>query len=139
MKVTVCGGGNAGLAMAADLILKGHEVSLFEVPAFESSIKAVLDKGGITITGNTASGKTGTVMPEEVTTDPEKAVRNAEIIMFGVPAYGHEAFMEHLVPHLQDGQVVVFNTGAAQKYLEVIRSDLPTLATPVDWAALAAS
>jgi opine dehydrogenase len=50
-------------------------------------------------------------LPKEVTTDPEKAVRDAEIIMFGVPAYGHETFMESLVPHFRDGQIVVFNTG----------------------------
>ena len=36
-------------------------------------------------------------------------------------------------------RIVIFNTGAAQKYLEVIRTDLPQLATPVDWDALAAS
>ncbi len=35
-------------------------------------------------------------------------------------------------------RVVIFNTGAAQKYLEVIRSQLPQLTTPVDWQALAA-
>ena len=31
-------------------------------------------------------------------------------------------------------RVLVFNTGAAQKYLEVIATDLPTLQTPVDWS-----
>ncbi len=37
-----------------------------------------------------------------------------------------------------DERVVVFNTGAAQKYLEVIGdSPLPQLAEPVDWGALA--
>jgi len=97
--------------MAADLTLMGHEVCLFQLPAFESSIKPVLNKGGINITGNTASGKTGMVMPNEVTTDPGKAVRDAEIIMIVVPAFGHETIMESLVPHFQDGQFVVFNTG----------------------------
>jgi threonine synthase len=33
--------------------------------------------------------------------------------------------------------VVVFNTGAAQKYLEVIRTELPILTQPIDWEALA--
>ena len=37
-----------------------------------------------------------------------------------------------------DERVVVFNTGAAQKYVEVIRSDLPVVASPVDWAELSA-
>ena len=35
-------------------------------------------------------------------------------------------------------RVVMFNTGAAQKYVEAIHSDLPTLdiSQPIDWAAL---
>jgi threonine synthase len=37
----------------------------------------------------------------------------------------------------RDERVVVFNTGAAQKYVEVIRRDLPLLSEPVDWAHLA--
>ena len=35
-----------------------------------------------------------------------------------------------------DEQIVVFNTGAAQKYVEAIAVDLPTVAPPVDYAAL---
>jgi threonine synthase len=37
----------------------------------------------------------------------------------------------------RDERIVIFNTGAAQKYLEVIRTELPTLEQPVDWEALA--
>ena len=37
----------------------------------------------------------------------------------------------------RDESVVIFNTGAAQKYLEVISTQLPQLETPVDWEALA--
>jgi threonine synthase len=33
----------------------------------------------------------------------------------------------------RDERVVVFNTGAAQKYIEVIGTDLPILEMPVDW------
>jgi len=35
-----------------------------------------------------------------------------------------------------DEQVVVFNTGAAQKYVEAIAVDLPTIEPPVDYTAL---
>ena len=38
-----------------------------------------------------------------------------------------------------DERVVVYNTGAAQKYLEVIQSDLPEVSSPVDWEALLAT
>jgi len=37
----------------------------------------------------------------------------------------------------RDERIVIFNTGAAQKYLEVIRTELPKLEQPVDWKALA--
>ena len=39
-----------------------------------------------------------------------------------------------------DERVVIFNTGAAQKYVEAIRSDLPRLdiKQPLDWTRLAA-
>ena len=33
----------------------------------------------------------------------------------------------------REERVVLFNTGAAQKYIEVISTELPTIATPVDW------
>jgi len=35
-----------------------------------------------------------------------------------------------------DERVVIFNTGAAQKYLEVIRTELERLPQPVEWGAL---
>jgi threonine synthase len=35
-----------------------------------------------------------------------------------------------------DEQVVIFNTGAAQKYVEAIGVELPLLEPPVDYAAL---
>jgi 2-polyprenyl-6-methoxyphenol hydroxylase-like FAD-dependent oxidoreductase len=45
-KVTGCGGGSGGLAMAADLKLKGHKVKLFELPSFESNLNPSLIREG---------------------------------------------------------------------------------------------
>ena len=38
-----------------------------------------------------------------------------------------------------DETIVIFNTGALQKYVEVMQSDLPTLdhTQPIDWLTLA--
>ena len=68
-------------------------------------------------------------MPDVVTTDPQKALEDTEIVMIGVPAYRHRAFMEATGPHLTDGQVVVFNTGywASLRFknlLEKLRKDV---------------
>ena len=37
----------------------------------------------------------------------------------------------------RDEEIVIYNTGAAQKYLEVISVDLPRMDPPIDWSALA--
>lgn len=111
MRVTVCGAGNGGVAMSADLTFSGHAVTLFELPAFASTIDTIRREGGVTVTGSTYSGKTGTVMPHCVTTDPAEAVAEAEVVLVAVVAFGRRAFMEALAPHLRDDQVVLFYTG----------------------------
>ena len=111
MRVTICGGGRGGMSMAADLTFTGHEVSLFQLPEYSKTIEPILEQKGIKITGKTFSGKNGIVMPKRVTTKAEEAIPDAEIIMIAVPADGHEAFLKAIAPHLQDGQIVVVNTG----------------------------
>ena len=67
----------------------------------------------------------------------------------GQPARGHRAVPRRRPPASTcstassrpgevdpDEQVVVFNTGAAQKYVEVMAVDLPTVAPPVDYRAI---
>jgi opine dehydrogenase len=109
--VAVCGAGRGGMTMAADLTLMGHSVRLFQLPRFAGSLDPIRDNKGIKISGHTSSGKTGTVMPELVTTDPVEALQGAEVVMIVSPVFGHEAFMEILAPYFEDGQIVVFNTG----------------------------
>lgn len=41
-KVTVIGGGNGGFATAADLTIRGHQVTLFELPQFSSGLSEVI-------------------------------------------------------------------------------------------------
>jgi opine dehydrogenase len=89
----------------------GHSVRLFELPRFAQGLETIKERGGIAINGQTASGKSGTAMPELVTSDPAEALDGAEVVMITCPVFGHEAFMTTLTPHFQDDQVVVFNTG----------------------------
>lgn len=111
MKITICGAGNSALGMAADIAFMGHEVTMFELPEFEDNLLPIKDKGGIVLNGPSQSGENGFVALAEVTSDPAVAFKGVELIMFAVPCYGHENFMEVITPHLEDGQIIVFNTG----------------------------
>ena len=123
-RVAVCGAGRGGMTMAADLTLMGHAVSLFQLPQFGASLEPIYANHGITIKGHTASGQTGTVMPQTVTTDPAEALAETDIVMIVCPVFGHEVLMKTLAPHLHNGQVVVFNTGywASLRFQPLIRS-----------------
>jgi opine dehydrogenase len=117
------------MTMAADLTLMGHTVALFQVPEFADSLTPIRELGGIKISGNTGSGKTGLVMPQGITTDPSKALAEAEIVMITSPVFGHEAIMNYISPYFEDGQLVVFNTGywsslRFQKLIKYTRKDV---------------
>ena len=46
-KVAILGGGNGAHAMAADLTLKGLEVTICEAPDFEEAFRATLERQSI--------------------------------------------------------------------------------------------
>lgn len=108
---TVCGAGRAGTAIAADVALMGFEVNLFELDNFKENIRPIMEKGGVELSGKTQSGKIGFAKLNRITTDPEEAVKDADLIMVTAPAFGHKAFFETIFPYLRDGQNVMFNTG----------------------------
>lgn len=110
LKVAVCGGGRGGTALAADMTFMGCRVNLFELPKFGRSLEPILQSGGIELTGDTQSGKTGVAKLNLVTTDPAEAIRGVDLIMIPVPAFGHQAFFEAIAPHLRPGQTILVNT-----------------------------
>lgn len=110
LKVAVCGGGRGGTAIAADMTFMGCKVNLFQLPQFQKTIEPIFRRGGIELTGETQSGKTGFAKLNKVTTDPHEAVHGVDLIMVPVPAFGHQAFFEAIAPHLEEGQYILVNT-----------------------------
>lgn len=108
-KVAILGGGAGGYSAAADLSLRGFPVTLYELPRFESHIREMAQRGGIAVKG---AVKRNFVKIDQITTDIQEAIRDASIIMLIVPSYGMEEFARQCLPHLQDGQEIVWN-GAA--------------------------
>ena len=108
---TVCGSGRAGAAIAADIALMGFDVKLYELNKFRESIRPILEKDGIELTGKTQSRQTGFAKLSKITVDPREAVEGSDLIMITAPAFGHRAFFEELSPYLREGQCIMVNTG----------------------------
>lgn len=109
--VTVCGGGAAGLAIAADVALKGCQVKIFELSEFMGNLSSIQKTRSISLTGDTYSKKTGKATFRTVTADPQEAVTDTELIMLATPAFGHEPMVEKIAPYLREGQTILVHTG----------------------------
>lgn len=109
-KVAVMGSGNGSQAMAADLTLKGHEVSLYEAAKFANSANAkyVFDNKKIRLEGRAGDG-TATISC--VTTDIAEAVKGAEAIFLPLPAFSHDYYAELLAGVAENGQIIVLTPG----------------------------
>lgn len=112
MNITVLGSGNGGFATAADMKMKGHNVTLFELPEFEQSIQGVKEIGGINLTTLESSGlEAGFAKLDKITTDIEEALVDAELIMVVVPAFGQASMAKSCAPYLKDGQIIILHPG----------------------------
>ena len=103
---------NLGHAIAADLTLAGYEVSILDLPEYEANIEQIKKQGGIHVDGNTealTSGKTGFAKIGVVTTDPEEALRDADLIFVDFPADEFETRIAAIAPFIKDGAVLYFN------------------------------
>lgn len=106
--ITVLGAGNGGLAAAADLVLRGFQVHLFN--RSEDSLKAIQEQGGIKLI-DTKAGQEEFASVPVATTDIRQAIDGARILMLTVPVTGHEYYAELLAPHLTPDHIVFLNPG----------------------------
>lgn len=108
----VLGAGNGGVATAADLTVRGFDVNLWEHPDFKENIRPLQEIGGINLEILPSTPlKEGFARVKLITTDIQKALEDADVVMVIVPSFAHGAFAEFCAPHLKDGQVVVINPG----------------------------
>jgi opine dehydrogenase len=104
-KVAILGGGNGAHAMAADLTLKGLEVTMCEAPEFKEAFRTTLERQSIQLVD--VWGEEREVKIHKATMDFKEAVTGAEYAMVVVPATGHERFFSAIMPHLENGQTVI--------------------------------
>ena len=103
---------NLGHAIAADLSLLGHDVTILDMPENDYKFEAIKEQGGINVTGNTealTSRKTGFAKITNCTTDPKEALDGADLIFVSAPVHEYEKWITHIVPYIQDGAILHFN------------------------------
>ncbi len=112
LEITVLGGGNGAFITAADLKLKGHGVTLCELPHLEKNVEGISRSRTIElqIVGNPGM-RGGLAHLDKVTTDMKDAVSGAEVVLMVMPAFAQKPFAEACAPYLKDGQVVVLTPG----------------------------
>lgn len=106
--VVVLGAGPGGLATAAVLASRGYQVALYN--RTPQRLEDVLKRGGIETEGD--FGEMFVNLPI-VTTEISEAMRDAQLILIAVPAYGQIPMLEQCLPYLKPGQIILFLTGSA--------------------------
>ena len=106
-KVVVLGGGPGAHATAADLALRGFQVSLYDLPEFADGLKRTKEIGKIELTGQIK----GVAKVNLVTTDIKEALRDVGMIFVVARSNAHSLFADACAPYVEEGQVIVFAAG----------------------------
>ncbi|MGZ0170571.1 MAG: NAD/NADP octopine/nopaline dehydrogenase family protein [Planctomycetales bacterium] len=128
--LTVLGGGNTAFAVAANLTLLGHRITLWEIPSFEHTLDPIRDSNEIKLDG---VANQGPAKIHRLTTDIADALNANDLVLVIVPSYAHEPFIEACAPHLRTDHTVVLMPGnlgslAWSHRLRELEASLPTLA-----------
>jgi len=104
----VLGAGNTGFAVAANLTLAGHSVTLAELPDFPDAIAPLGDSRTIDLMG---VANTGAARIADITNDVAAAAAASDTLMVIVPAYGHAPWAEALAPRVRDNHTLTLMPG----------------------------
>jgi len=103
--VTIIGAGNGGVTMAADLIHKGHRVTLYNRSA--EPLEVLRSAGEILVTG----AWEGRAPLPLMTTSLAEALTGAEAVMIATVANAHAPLAAQMAPLLRDGQAILLAPG----------------------------
>lgn len=110
MKIAILGSGNAGCAAAADLTLKGHEITLIKTSntLHNENYKYIKNNDNkITLFENSEKR---TARISDITHDLSK-VGNQEVIIIYIQTNYHEALIKKIAKYIVDGQIIIINPG----------------------------
>lgn len=110
MKIAVVGAGNGGCTIAADLSLRDHDVTLIKTSdaMHNDNFEYLLNNNGnITII---EEGHSKQARINRITRDLSE-IRGADIVIIYIQSNYHEALIKRMIPHIKDGQIILFNPG----------------------------
>ncbi|MCB2297570.1 NAD/NADP octopine/nopaline dehydrogenase family protein [Clostridium tagluense] len=110
MKITIAGAGNAGSTIAADLSLKGHEVTILKTSKklHNEHYEAMVENGyKIEFI---RKGKSKEAKISLITTDYDSALKNSQLIILYVQTNYQEDVIKKMAPYL-DNQVILIEPG----------------------------
>ena len=126
MKIAVIGTGNVGVAFAADLSIKGHEVTLLKTSSYKSDAFDRLIKNGKRVFLKEKSTYTETAI-KEVSKDLSK-IAEAEVIFCTIQSNFYEGMVERIHQYLHKDQIVVcICSYASSYYFKKYCQELPML------------
>lgn len=110
MNISILGAGNGGTAVAAELSLKGHEVSLIKTShaMHDENFNYILKHGNLV--NLIEKGNKVTAQIKHVTRDIS-LISESEIIIVYIQTNYHEHLIKRIKPYLRDGQILLFNPG----------------------------
>lgn len=110
MKVAIVGAGNAGCAVAADLTLKGHEVSLIKTShaMHEENFDFLLENNGKMTLNEFGELKTAYI---HCVTREVSEIQGKDVVIIYIQTNFHEQLIKRLADYFEDGQIVLINPG----------------------------
>ncbi|MCZ7571188.1 MAG: NAD/NADP octopine/nopaline dehydrogenase family protein [Ardenticatenaceae bacterium] len=106
-RVAVLGAGPGGMAAAVALARRGYDVTLFN--RSEERIATAQERGGVEIEGDLGEDF---VPLSAITTDPETALHDRQLVLIAVPAYGQVPLAKIALPSLRPDSIVLLLTGS---------------------------
>lgn len=109
MNISVLGAGNGGSAVAAQLSLNGHDVSLIKTSQgmHDQHFQAVQKSQAITLVED---GRHVTARIKRVSRDLS-LLRNSQVVILYIQSRYHEPLIRRLKQHLKKGQLLLINPG----------------------------
>ncbi len=110
MKISILGAGNGGCAVAADLTMKGHEVTLIKTShAMHDDNFEYLAAHDGEMTLN-EFGVSSSAHIHRLTRDVRE-LQDAEIVIIYIQTNFHEQLIQRIAPYLQNDQILLINPG----------------------------